>query len=157
MPIKAQEVFSPDRKIKLDFVIRNGGAHFKVWYNNKQLLEESPLGIVMMDENFERDLRLVSASKVTTVTHSYQMKNAKKSSMTYQASRRIFHLQNGHGKKMDIIFQLSNDGVAFRYYFPERSSDLKTIMREATAYHFNPATRTWLQPMSVAKSGWEKK
>jgi hypothetical protein len=154
--LRAQEVFSPDKKIKLDFIVRNGGAHFKVWYNNKQLLEESPLGIVMMDEHFESDLRLVSTSKVMTVANSYGMKNAKKSSITYQASKRIFHLQNGHAKKMDIIFQLSNDGLAFRYFFPERTPEIKKITREVTAYKFSTDAKAWLQPMSVAKSGWQQ-
>jgi len=74
----------------------------------------------------------------------------------YQASRKVFHLQNRHGKIMDIIFQVSNDGLAFRYFFPDHSAADKFIQSEATAYNLNKNARAWLQPMSVAKSGWQQ-
>jgi hypothetical protein len=56
---------------------------------------------------------------------------------------------------MNIIFQVSNDGVAFRYGFPEKSTDVKKIISEATSFHFNDSTKAWLQPKTEAQSGWE--
>jgi hypothetical protein len=57
---------------------------------------------------------------------------------------------------MDIIFQVSNDGVAFRYFFPEKSAVMHQITQEVSSFHFLPETRAWLQPMQVAKSGWKQ-
>lgn len=57
---------------------------------------------------------------------------------------------------MDIIFNLSDDGFAFRYYFPETSTDLKRITEEKTTYKFAENAKAWLQPMSKAKTGWKE-
>ncbi len=154
--LRAQQIFSPDKKIKVAFAIANGSAAFKVWYKNNLVLEESSLGIIRDDEDFYIGLRTINSSPATIVNDSYHSKNAKKSSVHYQASRKVFHLQNRHGKIMDIIFQVSNDGLAFRYFFPDHSADDKFIQSEATAYNLNKNARAWLQPMSVAKSGWQQ-
>jgi hypothetical protein len=47
------------------------------------------------------------------------MVNAKKKNITYVATQRIIETQTPSGKKMNIVFRVSNDGVAFRYKFPE--------------------------------------
>ena len=151
-----QQILSPDKKIKTAFAVKDSRAYFRIWYENKLVLEESSLGLIRSDEDFETSLHLINASPTTLVNDSYHIKNAKKSFVHYQASKKIFHLQNEHGKKIDIVFQVSNDGVAFRYSFPDRSADDKTINAEATAYSFNKNARAWLQPMSVAKSGWQQ-
>ena len=154
--LRAQQILSPDKKIKVAFAIANGSASFKVWYKNNLVLEESSLGIIRDDEDFYIGLRIINSSPATIVNDSYHSKNAKKSLVHYQASRKVFHLQNRHGKIMDIIFQVSNDGLGFRYFFPDHSADDKFVKSEATAYNLNKNARAWLQPMSVAKSGWQQ-
>jgi len=154
--LRAQQILSPDKKIKVAFAIANGSASFKVWYKNNLVLEESSLGIIRDDEDFYIGSRINKSSPATMVNDYYHSKNAKKSSVHYKASRKVFHLQNRHGKIMDIIFQVSNDGLAFRYFFPDHSAADKFIQSEATAYNLNKNARAWLQPMSVAKSGWQQ-
>jgi hypothetical protein len=56
---------------------------------------------------------------------------------------------------MNIIFQVSNDGIAFRYEFSEKSTEIKKINSEETSFHFYDGTRAWLQPKAEAQSGWE--
>ena len=56
---------------------------------------------------------------------------------------------------MEIIFQLSDDGLAFRYNFPGQTEEIKQISRELTEYRFPEETKAWLQPMSRAKTGWQ--
>ena len=83
------------------------------------------------------------------------MINAKKKNINYVATQRIIETQTASGKKMNIVFRVSNDGVAFRYKFPEKSTDVKKISAEATSFHFYDGTRAWLQPKAEAQSGWE--
>ena len=64
-------------------------------------------------------------SAPVTVKDSYTMLTAKKKNITYTATQRIIETQTASGKKMNIIFRVSNDGVAFRYEFPETSTDIK--------------------------------
>ena len=152
----AQSIYSPDKKIKADFAVKNGKPVFTAWYDNKKVLEESSLGLEREDQDFTKGLKLISVTPEGIVRATYQMKNAKKSSISYMASMRVFRLRNQRGSNMDIIFRVSNDGLAFRYFFPDYPTGWKTIKREATAYHFNKNSRAWLQPMSVAKTGWQQ-
>ena len=57
---------------------------------------------------------------------------------------------------MQIIFRVSNDGVAFRYHFPGTSPGMRKINREYTTFQFQPETRAFLSRMSEAKSGWNQ-
>jgi hypothetical protein len=49
---------------------------------------------------------------------------------------------------------VSNDGVAFRYVFPETSTRVHRLTTESTSYRFSSQTRAWLQPIAAAKTGW---
>jgi hypothetical protein len=57
---------------------------------------------------------------------------------------------------MDVIFQVSDDGVAFRYSFPEVSDNVRHITSEKTGFNFVAGTTCWIQPRAASKSGWNK-
>lgn len=148
-------VFSPDKNIQLTTGITDGRAWYRVQYKGNEILQKSKLGIERQDEQFTDALVLKSVSLVEKVTDNYSSVNAKKSSITYKANKRVLHLLNATGKKIDIIFQVSNDGVAFRYYFPDAAADRKTITAEHTSWFLGNDVQAWLQPMQEAQGGWE--
>lgn len=149
-------ITSPDKKVSAEVWLSDDKHSFyTVSINNQPLLTISKLGIICEDEDFSSNLTLLSVSSPESVTDKYETFNAKRRINAYKAIRRVFHLQNAAGKKMDIIFQVSNDGVAFRYFFPGKSSDVKKIKEEITSFHFPAGTKAWMQPMQEAKSGFE--
>lgn len=152
---KTQQVVSPDKKIVVTTGVTAGKAWYHVQYKEKEVLQRSGLGIERQDERFVDGLVLKGLSPVEQVKDDYRTVNAKKSNISYRANKRTLHLQNAAGKKMDVIFQVSNDGVAFRYYFPDASTDRKTITAEHTSWHFGNDVQAWLQPMQEAQGGWE--
>src|SRR5712691_6489016 len=87
-------VLSPSGKIKLLFGIGNGQAYYAIEYNGKPVLQHSKLGIIREDEDFASNLSLQSVSAEQPVKDSYTIKNAKRSSCSYSAHKRIFHLKN---------------------------------------------------------------
>jgi len=152
----AQEMSSPDRKLKVYLKSNSARSYsYSVTYDGKTALESSRLGVVRIDGDFTKDLYLIKADKPEKVTDEYESRNAKKHKIKYEANRYVFHLRNGRNQKLDLIFQLSNDGVAFRYYFPETSRDVKYITEELTSFNFEESVIGWLQPMSDAQTGWE--
>lgn len=153
---KAVTVFeSPDKSIQLEFNLgTNKTPFYKASYNNKSVIDSSQLGIIREDANFYKDLKIIGISKPKLVSDSYTMLQGKRKEISYTANQYTVELQNEKGDLMNIIFQLSNDGIAFRYQFPESSKDMKYIVEEKTSYHFNENTKAWLQPMSKAKTGW---
>lgn len=150
-------VKSPDGRLAVEFTLSAGGApHYTIQLDGKALLTESRLGLVRDDADFSRTLKLLSESGVEPVEDRYEILTAKRRVNTYRANRRVFHLATKAGEKMDIIFQVSDDGVAFRYFFPETTAEPRNIRDESTSFHFQPGTKAWLQPIQVAKTGFEK-
>jgi alpha-glucosidase len=148
---------SPDKKIKVLVRLDKGGqASYTVQYSDSVLLQPSKLGVVREDADFSEGLQAVGAPVFKTVTDKYELWNGKRRNNTYTANQRIFSYKNASGQFMDIIFQVSNDGVAFRYYFPGKSKDLKKIKTEITSFRLPATAKGWLQPMSPAKTGWEQ-
>lgn len=150
-------VNSPDGKIKANIQSgESGEILYNVLSGNEEVIKESKLGIIMEDADFSSKLSLISVSAPETITDTYTLLNGKKKNCIYKGIRKIFHFENASGNKMDLIFQVSNDGVGFRYYFPEQSDSLKKIKAELTSFYFPDSTRTWIQPRATSKSGWSQ-
>ncbi|MGC4104288.1 glycoside hydrolase family 97 protein [Ferruginibacter sp.] len=156
--IKAQPIVieSPDKRISVTVIVNaQQQLQYSVKYAGKTVLQPSALGIIREDADFNTAVKLLSSTSQAAVKERYNMLTAKKSQVDYTAGRRILTVQNAKGEKMNIVFQVSNDGVAFRYEFPGSSADIKKIMEEKTSFHFVEGTRAWLQPKTEAQSGWE--
>jgi len=149
------EISSPDQTLKVNVFLKDQQLFYTVNRNGAQVLNTSTLGLVRSDEDFSKKLRLLSVSKNETVKDTYTLKNAKRLVNNYLANKKIIHLESQSKKKMDVIFQVSNDGIAFRYNFPDRDAKVKALSEEKTSFHFLENSKAWMQPMSVAKTGWE--
>ena len=152
---KAQsyKITSPDKNINV--TCNPTEALYNISYKGNSVLKNSKLGLIRNDEDFSKDLKVISVSAASTVNDNYTTLNAKKKNITSTATQRIIQTQTPSGKKMNIIFRVSNDGVAFQYVFPEKSIDVKHINSEATSFHFYDSTQAWLQPKTEAQSGFE--
>lgn len=147
---------SPDKSIQIDFGIAGKGqAYYLVRKDSGVVIDTSLLGLARKDEDFFNTMTAVSISDLKKVEDTYTMLQGKQKEMHYVANQKTLSLINKNGKKMDIVFNVSNDGIAFKYIFPETSAAVKYISAEMTSYHFKPSARAWLQPMSKAKTGWE--
>jgi alpha-glucosidase len=156
--LPAQEVAqlqSPDKSIVLNvFLSASGEIQYRIKRSGVNVIQPSALGVMMKGHDFTLGMKLVNTSKPERITDSYQTKNAKKSSIFYQANQLVLSFVNEEKKKMDIIFRLSNDGAAFRYSFPWIKNN-ETIVEEYSSFSFDEKSRAWLQPMSEAKTGWQ--
>lgn len=148
---------SPDGRLEAEFKLTDAGEpRYRILRDGKEVLRESRLGLVRDDADFAGNLVWLGESGVEPIEDRYEILTAKRRMNVYRANRNTFHLATADGKKMDVFFQVSNDGVAFRYFFPEKASGTRSLKEEATSFHFQKDTKAWLQPMSAAKSGWEK-
>ncbi|MFT3829369.1 MAG: glycoside hydrolase family 97 catalytic domain-containing protein [Opitutaceae bacterium] len=151
----AERVRSPDGRIEATFDLRADGVPFyRVARGGAPVLLDSELGLVRGDADFTRGLSLCGATADERVEDRYDLLTAKRRHNHYVANRRVFRLATAAGKQLEIVFQVSDDGVAFRYRFPEQSAEPHSIAEEATAFRFAPEAMAWLQPMAVAKTGF---
>lgn len=149
------QCYSPDKSIAFRLESRNGQLFYSVKRGTQTVLYSSRLGLDCNDQSFSEGLELLKISKPEDYKEKYTLKNAKRSDITYTANEVTATIRNKKGNQAQVIVRVSNDGVAFRYFLPSIKS-LTTITKEYSSYHFDPSTRAWLQPMSVAKSGWEQ-
>ncbi|MFV8388788.1 glycoside hydrolase family 97 catalytic domain-containing protein [Flavobacterium sp. LB1P71] len=146
-----------DKTIKMEFNLTSSKTpSYKVFFKDKLVINTSDLGIIREDANFYTGLKIVTVSKSKPIKSTYSMLQGKRKQISYAANQYTVRLQNSTGESMDIIFQLSRDGIALRYHFPETSTAIKKIVEEKTTYNFETTTKAWLQPMSKAKTGWKE-
>jgi alpha-glucosidase len=147
---------SPSKRLQVTFrLTENGEPRYSVALDRVTVLRESRLGLVRDDADFSRELRLAAARPMETVRDEYDLATSKRRHNQYVANRRVFVLQTPQGAVLETEFQVSDGGIAFRYVFPQTSTAVHQIRAEASSFNFPVDTKAWLQPISVAKTGWE--
>lgn len=129
---------------------------FKLLHRDKVVLDTSYLGIERNDQQFFSNMTLKDISKGKYIEDNYTMHQGKQKEIKYTALQYKIALENENGMTISILFNLSDDGIAFRYTFPNSSDKIYKIQNEKTTYNLVSSTKSWLQPMSRAKTGWEQ-
>ena len=149
----AQALDSPDHRINVKVELSAGQAlTYSVTRDAKPVLLASSLGLQLAGADLSTKLQMKAASPVKAISDNYTMATGKKRSISYRANEQVFAVTNADGKKMYVVFRVSNDGVAFRYVVT--GAGRKQFVGESTSFAFDPAAKAWLQPMDVAQTGW---
>ncbi|MES2163604.1 MAG: glycoside hydrolase family 97 catalytic domain-containing protein [Pseudomonadota bacterium] len=148
---------SPDHHISVKLqATAGGGLAYSISRDGKPVLLASELGLQLQGADLANGLTLTATSKARTVSDQYQMAVGKKSSISYRANEQTYTVRNAQQQAMDIVFRVSNDGVAFRYIVAEPSLPHKKLIQERTTFALPPAAKAWLQPIAVAQTGWSR-
>jgi alpha-glucosidase len=150
----AQAVTSPDGHLRVAVAASGDqGLRYAVYRDGAPVVDGA-LGLELAGADLASALTLGRASAVAKVRDSYDMAVGKKRHISYAANEQRFTVRNARGQAMDIVFRVSNDGVAFRYVVAEPGLPHKRFVRETTSFHFAADTQAWLQPIAVAQTGW---
>jgi hypothetical protein len=158
--IHAQEIISPNKNIKVIVTKKtsdeksSGQVFFRIMYKKDseyiEVLPNSPLGIIRQDQQFVDNLILVRESKAKEYHDKYTMICGKRKICENFGTEKIFSYKNSNNQPLDIVFRVYNDGVAFRYAFPNHSDSLINVTSEATTYILPDSTSRWMQPYTEA-------
>jgi hypothetical protein len=176
LALDAQEIISPNSSIKVMLSIKTtsedqsfGQVNFKVLFKRDsgyiEVLPNSPLGITCNDQQFVDNLVIIKESKANEIHDKYTMIHGKRKICENFGIEKVFSYQNFNNQPLDIIFRVYNDGIAFRYNFPNHSDSLVNIISEATTYVLPDSTIRWMQPyndvyedfFSFSKTGLSRK
>lgn len=156
----AQEHYSiksPDGQIEVEFwVSEKGEARYRLLKGGEEVLEPSEMGLVRRDMDFSAKLQLEDAGDITEVREEYTLAKGKRLHRSYRAHRRTFHISNDWGHPMDIIFEVSNDGAAFRYHFPGGTAENRVIIEERSSFNFPASALAWLEPLENVNTGFAR-
>ena len=114
------------------------------------------LGLLRSDQDFSRDLKFMKASKPAPIDENYTTVHGKRSHCTNKANEITVLFENTQRSKLELIIRAYDDGLAFRYRFPEGSSggkDSLIVKDELTAYTIAPGTARWLEKWNPANEG----
>jgi hypothetical protein len=146
---------SPDRHIAVTLQPTAAGTlTYAVSRDGKPVLLASDLGLQLQGADLANGLTVVGATRVRAVSDHYEMAVGKRRDITYRANEQTFSVRNAQQQKMDIVFRVSNDGVAFRYVVAEPSLPHKKLIQERTTFALPPQAKAWMQPIAVAQTGW---
>jgi hypothetical protein len=106
---------------------------FKTENGLLQVIDSSPLGINRKDYDFSRDLTFLTAI-FDVIDENYQSLHGKKKIIRNHCNQITLAFQNPDKKKINLVIRAFNDGIAFRYTFPETDTAKYNISNENTGF-----------------------
>ncbi len=106
----------------------------------------SPLGICRDDEDFSQDLTFEKAGDVLAVDQSYTMLTGKQRSLRDHCCEQTLTFRNPRGSRLQLVLRAYDDGVAFRYHFPETQPTQRVITAERTGFKLPLDGAAFAQP-----------
>lgn len=139
---------SPDGKITVNIQLQESGQlAYQVWMADKAektlIVESSPLGIIRKDQRFDT-LVFVSREQSKTVDGNYTLSTGKKLKNRNHYNEFSVRYKNLNGALLDIVFRAYDDGIAFKYMFPENDQQTYTVLNELTGFDL-PEGLAWMQ------------
>jgi len=144
-----ENVTSPDESIVVKFTLREGAPFYQVQVGGKDVIQPSRMGFELKDAD-----PLVSELKVVDVTRrkydqtwTQPWGEVKEIREHYNELRIDLKETTSEPRLMSIIFRVFDDGIGFRYEWPEQEflSDFE-IMDELTEFSLNGDHQAWWIP-----------
>lgn len=149
-------VSSPGKQLQVAVDIVDSAAVYSVTYNGKTLLENSPLGLITNEGNFSAGLKFVGKED-GSVDKKYLQDKIKKYDIHYVANKLTCTFENSRQRKISVVFQVSNNDIAFRYELPAWKDRMSCVVeKEATGYKFPAQTTTFLSNNMSPMSGFAR-
>ena len=121
-PILAQEQASPNGNVVVSFSLNKQGIPFyKISYKNKPVIKESSLGFLLKgSESLTENFKILDAQK-TNFKETWQPVWGEETEILNHYNELLVSLEQTTSlRKMNIRFRVYNEGVGFRYEFPQQ-------------------------------------
>jgi alpha-glucosidase len=151
---------SPNQKIDIGLynTLNNdvGEWYLKVNYiNNGKTYEPIPqitLGLSRTDQDFSKGLKFLKSGKPLLINEHYTAIHGKRSQCSNLANETVISFENQGKAKLNLVIRAYNDGVAFRYEFPEKEG-VFVVKDELTSYTIPSNAKRWMEKWDQANEG----
>lgn len=150
---------SPDNKINFKVFEKENRLFYTVGFSDTLVIGESPLGITRNDAQFIEKLSFVTESQLRFISENYKLVVGKQLECKYSAKELVLTFENEQKAKIELVLRAGNDGVAFRYRFPESATGNYEITNEISGFKFAETGKAWIEPYdSITKysPGYER-
>jgi len=130
---EAQEITSPDKNLTLKFsLVQNGVPAYELNYKNRPVMKSSKLGIETKDVPSFLDGFTVVKTENATFDESWNPVWGEQKTIRNNYNELLVTLaqKSVKDRQIKIRFRLFNDGLGFRYEFPEQENLTYFIIKE---------------------------
>ena len=131
--ISAQEFQSPNGAFKMSFSLGNDGTPmYQLFLNNKEVIKKSKLGLELQKDkkSLLNDFKVVD-TKQSTFNETWQTVWGEETKIQNHYNELMVKLkQNETDREIIVRFRLFNEGLGFRYEFPEQKNLIYFVIKE---------------------------
>jgi hypothetical protein len=122
--LEAQTILSPSKAVSLDFKLaENGRPSYALTYKNKPVVLKSLMGIYLKNDTDLATNFKIDSVRTITFNESWKPVLGEQSKIVnYYNELTIALSQIGTNRKLNIIFKVYDEGMAFRYEFPKQAN-----------------------------------
>lgn len=142
----SDELHSPNGRIVVGCDPSDG---FKVSYqkgNQKvPVVHITDIGLQLLQAKGK--FEYVSSSSVVSLHEDYMMLTGKRRHCTNQGNQQVFCFKDGLNRRLNLEFRVYDDGIAFRYVFPNLEAET-CVAGEHTTFAFQKGITRWTQKLN---------
>ena len=135
---------SPDKNIYISVFQQKGQTWYNILLFRQVLMDQTTLGLDTEQGSFYKDLKVKDVRSQFRIEHLRQP-NGRTRRYTWQQV--VYQAVNPAGQRIDIVFRLTNDCVAYCYRFPGQT-DSPRILKEYGETYTEPTL------FKVPEVGW---
>ena len=157
---RVETVYSPDRNISVNFDVKNGVPVYNVVFKGEQVIKESRLGLELVgakgnssfndfdskqavDQNSLYDDFALLSARYSSFDETWQPVWGEESSIRNQYNEMAVTLhQNALQRYIVVRFRVYDDGVGFRYEFPQQPNLTYFVIKEEHTQFAMPGDMT---------------
>ncbi len=152
-----KQVKSPNGKLVVTVNDNNGKPNYSVSLDGKTFILPSALGLNTNIGDFTQGMTMTEASEIVTVNDAYILDRIKKSHVDYCANKLSLTFSKGGKKIYDVIFQVGDNDIAFRYHvYAQGDTRCLVVKEEVTSYQLPEGTTSFLCPQMRPMSGFAR-
>lgn len=147
--LNAQEIQSPSKNITVNFELTsNGEPTYNVTYKGKDVIKNSMMGISLKEGPLLTTNFKIETTDKSSVDQNWSPVLGEESSIRDHYNQMTFHLkQDETNARLNIVFKVFDEGVAFRYEFPlEQRVNYFVVSEENTEFNLTGDHKTFWLP-----------
>ena len=131
--VSAQEFKSPNGNFKMSFSLGNDGTPmYQLFFKNKEVIKKSKLGLELQKDkkSLLNDFKVID-TKESTFNETWKTVWGEETQIQNQYNELAVKLkQNETDREIIVRFRLFNEGLGFRYEFPQQKNLIYFVIKE---------------------------
>jgi hypothetical protein len=141
---------SPNKNVHVEFnLTENGTPIYNVKYKNEDVIKTSSLGFDLLEEPSLNSGFEILTAEISNFNETWQMPWGEQTDVVNNYNELKVQLQeiSNLKRRMNIVFKVYNDGIGFRYEFPEQENLSEVLIaNENTEFNLTGDHKVWWGP-----------